>query len=251
MPNPQLIEYITQSIAQGASEKDIKAALLGAGWKESDVDEGLLAVFPGSAKKVVGAKSKALIVTMSVLAALLLAGGGFAYWYFVYEPRTQPKTTIQENTSSSLKGTIKITSPQEGAIVKSGESVLVTVEASEGLSLQKASAWIVPNSLSDIPELDEDVPFQVLVKISEDYIGPAILRAVAVDQNGDRLETSIPINISTSVPLQSLQVLPEDIYIRKIGETEHIFVTGIFSDGSTKKLTKSSETIYQSVNHQV
>ncbi|OGD32392.1 hypothetical protein A3C91_05060 [Candidatus Azambacteria bacterium RIFCSPHIGHO2_02_FULL_52_12] len=89
MPNPQLIEYITQSIAQGASEKDIKAALLGAGWKESDVDEGLLAVFPGSAKKVVGAKSKALIVTMSVLAALLLAGGGFAYWYFVYEPKQQ------------------------------------------------------------------------------------------------------------------------------------------------------------------
>src|SRR3989344_6062560 len=99
MPNQQLIEYITQSIAQGASKEDIKAALLGAGWKEADVDEGLLAVFPSSAKKAVSAKSKTVIVTVSVLAALLLAGGGFAYWYFVYEPK-QPTVSSQEQAAT-------------------------------------------------------------------------------------------------------------------------------------------------------
>ncbi len=45
MPNQQLIEYITQSIAQGVSKEDIKAALLGAGWKEADIDEGFLTMF--------------------------------------------------------------------------------------------------------------------------------------------------------------------------------------------------------------
>ncbi len=40
MPNQQLIDYITQSAAQGTGKEEIKSALLGAGWQEADVHEG-------------------------------------------------------------------------------------------------------------------------------------------------------------------------------------------------------------------
>lgn len=38
MPNQQLIDYIKQSTEQGQSREQIKAALLGAGWQEGDVE---------------------------------------------------------------------------------------------------------------------------------------------------------------------------------------------------------------------
>ena len=41
MSNQQLIDYIKQAQAAGQSKEQIRAALLGAGWREADVDEAL------------------------------------------------------------------------------------------------------------------------------------------------------------------------------------------------------------------
>ena len=45
MSNQQLIDYIKQAQAAGQSKEQIRAALLGSGWQEADVDEALVAAF--------------------------------------------------------------------------------------------------------------------------------------------------------------------------------------------------------------
>ncbi len=86
MPNQQLIEYIKQAKASGMNDADIRAALLSAGWQGPDIEEALAISSVVSQASTTSHSSKLIVAIVSLVAVFLLAGGGFAYWYFVYEP---------------------------------------------------------------------------------------------------------------------------------------------------------------------
>ena len=97
MSSQQLIDYIKQAQTAGQSKEQIRSALLGAGWQGKDVDDALSgAVFPAqSVTPGASHPSKLIIIAVSLAAVLFIAGGGFAYWYFAYEPKQE---VIQEFT---------------------------------------------------------------------------------------------------------------------------------------------------------
>jgi len=108
MPHPQLTEYIRKAKEAGQAKEEITSALLGAGWKQEDVDEGF-AMLPNTFAhpSTVGGKSKTLIIALSVFLFLLLAGGGFAYWYFVYEQKAETPQVVQEQAQQAKEETIE------------------------------------------------------------------------------------------------------------------------------------------------
>jgi len=117
MPNQQLIDYIKQAQAAGQSKEQIRSALLGAGWQGKDVDDALSgAVFPAqSVTPGASHPSKLIIIAVSLAAVLFIAGGGFAYWYFAYEPKQEVIQT-------------QITQQEKQQIVESETQQVISVE---------------------------------------------------------------------------------------------------------------------------
>ena len=106
MPNQQLIDYIKQAQAAGQSKEQIRAALLGAGWQEQDVDDVLSgAVLPvQSATSGASHSSKLIIIAVLLAAILFIAGGGLAY-FFIFTNlygKNQWKRNRNSNSGSIL-----------------------------------------------------------------------------------------------------------------------------------------------------
>src|SRR5580765_6301409 len=74
---------------------------------------------------------------------------------------------------------IRITSPQNGTIVTPGQILTVSITPNTGTVLQGASAWILP--LSQVPQVVNTAPFQVLVQVPLREVGSLPLIALAGD----------------------------------------------------------------------
>lgn len=98
MANQQLLEYVRQSLASGATKEDIRSALLNVGWLKEDVDEALDAIslgvpqmpFQVSPTQEVKKESKRVILKILIVALILISvfSASAAYYYLVQRPKS-------------------------------------------------------------------------------------------------------------------------------------------------------------------
>jgi|GEM_PF-2039762 len=138
MANQELVNYIMQQAGQGVSQEVLRNTLLQAGWQTADVDEALKSLTSSPVAEVKQSSvadtaqsertlpesvtsfdehtaprfGKKLIILISVVGLLLVAGGVFAYNYFNQTPEQivggMVKTMLEAKTSN-FSGDIKIT----------------------------------------------------------------------------------------------------------------------------------------------
>lgn len=110
MINQQLSDYIKELLAQGTAKEKISESLLAAGWDKKDVEEGLKnfiekkpPITPEAAPLLTTAKtSKApvkmkAIIIMVLLGILVLGGGAFAYYRFLWMTPEKVMAKMMEN----------------------------------------------------------------------------------------------------------------------------------------------------------
>lgn len=102
MANQQLLEYVRQSLASGATKEDIRSALLNVGWPKEDVDEALDAIslgvpqmpfqapFQVSPTQEVKKESKRVILKILIVIFILslVFSASAAYYYLVQRPKS-------------------------------------------------------------------------------------------------------------------------------------------------------------------
>lgn len=125
--NPELLQYIKQSLAAGFNREAIKKNLISAGWQEADVDRALIAVsgnsvvpsgVSGSSAPVVSissdrAKPKRFgLVLVGILILLVLAGavswwlwfGGSAVFHFGSVPNSDSSIVKADSVDGTIYG---------------------------------------------------------------------------------------------------------------------------------------------------
>lgn len=111
MANQQLLDYIRQSLAGGASKEDVRSALLNVGWPQEEVDDALGNIslgapalpFQVNLEQEVKKGKKWLIVKILVLIfIIILASSASAAYYYLVQ---RPKSVLQQlpNRISDIK----------------------------------------------------------------------------------------------------------------------------------------------------
>lgn len=97
MITPELRAYVQKRRAEGASQEEITQTLTAAGWQESDIKQAL---------ELEPSKKRARLLTIfiaSLIGMLVLAGGGFAFWYFTKDPPPEEVIARMMEESANVK----------------------------------------------------------------------------------------------------------------------------------------------------
>ena len=140
--------------------------------------------------------------------------------------------------------TLQITSPTDGTIVFAGESVTVTVAASGGVFQQ---VYIVGYEPIGVTQPLAAPPYQFTISIPDSIPpGEYLLTAhgYTAPGHGARSE-SVHIVVERPAGPISLRAEPSLLHL-SLGHKGYLRVVGVFGDGSTTDLTKSSRTMYTS-----
>ncbi len=132
-------------------------------------------------------------------------------------------------------GVIRITSPENGAVVLAGETVLVSVEVTPGTVLQRATAMVIPLSVE--PQYVDQPPFEIPTRIPDKQIGPTTLLVLAKDQNGEPLQASITVLIEQRETIRAIAVQPERMDFLHIGAGGSINVFAMFDNTPPRTIT--------------
>jgi len=132
MPNPELEQYIKDSLAEGMPREEISKALLDAGWKKQDIEETFSKLMPEkqttekqiTSSRVVPKVPRKKIIPFIVIGSFLVAGISVA-GFFAYRSFIAPQETPSElETTKEIKETLTIVEEQPQApsvlTVKSG-----------------------------------------------------------------------------------------------------------------------------------
>ncbi|MEK9173355.1 MAG: hypothetical protein AAB594_02175 [Patescibacteria group bacterium] len=122
MANPDILSYLKQSLATGESVEVAKKALLGVGWRDSDIDATIkeLGVVSSVKPEVLGREqsgfrsqpagiqpqvyrgtSRKKVFFFVVVALLIFSGGGAYAYFYVFETET-PEAVLAEAVSNLL-----------------------------------------------------------------------------------------------------------------------------------------------------
>jgi len=142
------------------------------------------------------------------------------------------------------QGGITISSLQNGTLFRVGETVTVTVQPTDGVSLD-----MVFLGTSGFLLLDDDPPFQFTLELPDDTIGPRVISVLGVDASSNTYLDEITISVVTSASLTNLEVDPEEIEHLQVGDSASLHVWGDFSDGQSIDLTEVPATSYSSDNN--
>jgi hypothetical protein len=139
--------------------------------------------------------------------------------------------------------TLRITSPKDGAVVHPGQSLIVTVDGSPAGAFQQVIIAARDPIGGSRPLMAP--PYQFTIQIpSRISPGRYALTADGMTAPGQGA-TSDPISIvveRADTPL-SLRVEPSLLRM-SAGQKGYLRVVGVFGDGTTSDLTKSSRTVY-------
>ncbi|MDO8743444.1 MAG: hypothetical protein Q7J30_02760 [Candidatus Azambacteria bacterium] len=97
MPNQELLDFIKESKSADQSDEQIKSTLLANGWKEADINDGFRAATNFNVEPVEKKSYKKLIFSIVVI-IILLAGGAFGYYKYVYN---KPAETAKPQPTST------------------------------------------------------------------------------------------------------------------------------------------------------
>lgn len=145
-----------------------------------------------------------------------------------------------------LAGGLRIVSPSNGTIVEPGQPFTVVVDPEPGVAPKFVALMSQP-----IMALKEQPPFTFSVSYPPDTpLGPKRLIADGLDAGESPLEAEITLQVETATPVSSIRVEPVDIFFSS-SRRRSLSVTGTFTDGQARIITKSRESAYVSSNVQV
>jgi hypothetical protein len=142
--------------------------------------------------------------------------------------------------------TLEITSPTEGAVIYSGQTLAVTVKA-DASAFRSVTAYI-PGNGARMAEL-AGPPYQFSIPVSPEIpSGPnKSLMAVGIPKSGgDPVYAAIDVDIERPDLPRRLKLNLEIIRFGFVGEEAPQSVTGVFADGSLAGLEDSTYTSYSS-----
>ncbi len=140
-------------------------------------------------------------------------------------------------------GTIAITTPAPNTVFHPGDPVTVTVQP---------SGFTPVRMLITVTDSDAEVltssPWTTTLPVSQDALGPAMIRAVAFDTSNNSIRIEIPIQVAaTTAALRALTVSPNSIGLFAGMLEQQLHVTGHYSDGIDRDISNSAAgTLYES-----
>jgi cysteine-rich repeat protein len=128
--------------------------------------------------------------------------------------------------------TVRITSPAAGTEVMAGDEIPVSVEVEP-----EASGVRVLVVGPDAAAVDEESPFDLMLQIPEEAVGPYSLTAFASNGSDVAMSEPVQIIVQTAAILEEIVVLPVDPVLFALGEEKQLAVMGEYSDGVARDLT--------------
>jgi hypothetical protein len=159
------------------------------------------------------------------------------------------------STAAAETPTVTITSPAAGTVVHPGESIVVTVQATprefESVGLQHACS-----GANSEPPAIADPPYQFVLVIpasSDMESGRCGLMAPGWPRSSAGIVNSlekiakdvVDLDIERAESPLRLHSEPLTGAFHHVGETRWLQTTGVFADGSSVKLTRSTRTKYE------
>ena len=139
---------------------------------------------------------------------------------------------------------LQITSPVDGSVFEPGQSITVNVSVDPSASF--TSVGIVVEDVGFGPAAIRTAPpYSFVLTLPDGVAGPKAITAFGMTAGGaGAFSTSITINIETGATLTALNVSPARLSFASAGDQIPITVDGIFADGSTLDITRSSRIAY-------
>jgi hypothetical protein len=144
---------------------------------------------------------------------------------------------------------LQITSPGDGTVVYPGQSVTVVVSPAPGTTFTAVAVLAqdpLPFQYATAP------PYQFSVAIPE-HIAAGRYRViaegvVAPEQSQKSPAIYLDVEPPATLSVSRIQVAPDAVLFRRMGERIPLRVTGTFSDGSTMDVSQSTGTTYTAVD---
>ncbi|CAM3933359.1 choice-of-anchor A family protein [Corallococcus exiguus] len=156
-----------------------------------------------------------------------------------------PPRPAVEAVATAATGTVVITSPQPGTVVSPGGKLTVSVAGAVGF--QPETVLIMTEGAASILESG---PFTTTFKIPAQALGSLTLVAFGIDSQGRMVRsTSIPLTVSSSAQLSSIQLLNGDAFLRGPGAKLKLVVNGKYSDGVVRDISSPSRGTLYSVSN--
>lgn len=146
----------------------------------------------------------------------------------------------QRSTSSEA---ISFASPTDGQTVNPGSAIVVTVTATP---VYTSAVVATPDQIT--PTLAQ--PFQTRIDIPATAIGPYTIGVLATTETGDTATAEITLSVTPNARVASLIVQPLEFVLR-VGDTAKPRVSGVFADGVTRDLSRSTAVGFASSNASV
>jgi hypothetical protein len=154
--------------------------------------------------------------------------------------------TLLSSSSGAQQPLLRITAPTDGTVVTPGQTVTVIATAAQGITFSKV--LIIGEDPIGFSNIQTNPPFQFLVPVPQDISpGRYYLTASGVIVPGRGAESD-PVALvveRTDSPIK-MTVQPPKIILDSKGEQIPLMVMGIFADGSSSEITRSSYTTYRS-----
>jgi hypothetical protein len=150
---------------------------------------------------------------------------------------------------------IVITSPQDGARFKEGDTVTVVAELSPGDPEMLYVRFFVTKAMDDCGEITTHPRYECTFTIPPG--SPSVIQISAGGKGRDTIVESQTISISVTLPptvtLQGLKsALGNKLFLVMIGENEQLYIKGVYSDGVERDLSSAlTGTTYTSSDEKV
>jgi hypothetical protein len=144
----------------------------------------------------------------------------------------------------ALPTELRIVSPEDGAIVPSGQTLIVRIEAQAGLR----NVFLVGGGPIGFarPPLNAP-PYEFKIKIpSGTTAGVNSLAVMGVVRPGETIVSHISIDIERPDP--PVRLVANPLFFRGVGDESRVTVIGTFADHTTADLTYSTLISYVSAN---
>jgi hypothetical protein len=160
-----------------------------------------------------------------------------------------PYLCLFANAQGMPQRAVIITAPSKGAIVHPGEVIDVVVTSDNASSLKYVG--VTGNRPFASGSSSSGPPFHIGLTIPSKYIGagPYKLSALGQTASGAPVDSEIVIvDVERTDKPTKLIVWPPKLMLQFPGDQVHLKVTGVFTDGSSIDMTRSSEVVYHSEN---
>lgn len=137
-------------------------------------------------------------------------------------------------------GTLRITSPLDGATVLAGSPLSVTLAAENGFEPTSVLLF-TGRSIARVPV----VSLTATVTVPKDALGPLVLFAIGFDdQDGVQVTDDVEVHVITNATVQTVRIVTQDPILYSAGQRSQLHVVATYDDGATRDITQGVGTVY-------